>query len=248
MKENLRSKLSVIDFIHISSKFLKGNNQTLIRIRLNQEKKLINLGMQTAAETNDPKKVIFNFSSHELSASEKTLLVKGLNLSIPPKSLNYADFLQPFETLFSQLLSSSSGQLSTASTDTVSCSIKTAALKCLNSYQPKLEQNLSLEEYEALKSLINNDSIIIQKSDKGNSVVIINKSDYIFRMEELLSDVFKFEKLDIQPGQDYNFIINQELRISKALRALRNNGAMTEHLYAELNPTGTQPSVMYGLS
>jgi hypothetical protein len=96
MKENVRSKLSVIDFIPISSKFLASNNLTLTRIRLNQEKKLINLGMQTAAETNDPKKVIFSFSSHELSSSEKALLVKALNLSIPPKALNYANFLQLF--------------------------------------------------------------------------------------------------------------------------------------------------------
>ena len=64
----------------------------LAKVRLTQEKKLFNLGMRTAAETNDPeKKVIFNFSDRTLSPAEKSLLAKGLNLSIPPKKLNYGD-------------------------------------------------------------------------------------------------------------------------------------------------------------
>ena len=77
--------------------------------------------------------------------------------------------------------------------------------------------------------------------------MILDKKDYNDRMEQLLSDTTKFKKLDISPGKDYNFVINQELRISKTLKEMRNRGAMTDHLYNRLNPTGTQPSVMYGL-
>ena len=103
-KRKLRDKMSILDFAHISSKFLLKNNKNLNKIRLTQEKKLFNLGLRTATETNDPTKVIFNFSNRELTDSEKKLLVKGLNLSIPPKSLNYADFLAPFEFLYTKLL------------------------------------------------------------------------------------------------------------------------------------------------
>ena len=124
---------------------------------------------------------------------------------------------------------------------------KNAAFECLNSYDPKLEQNLTKDEYKALKSLIKNENIIIQKSDKGNSVVILNKTDYTNRMTELLADTSKFRKLEIKPGQDYNYLINQELRISKTLRSIKNSGAMIDSLYNQLNPTGTQPSVLYGL-
>ena len=63
-------------------------------------------------------------------------------------------------------------------------------------------------QVEALKSLLADDSIIIQKSDKGNSVVILNKSDYVTRMHELLADTSKFQKLDIQGENDYNCIIH----------------------------------------
>ena len=136
---------------------------------------------------------------------------KGLNLSIPPKKLNYGDFLQPFESFYTSVLRSQTDSLTTQNADLISASIKNASFECLNSYNPKIEQNLSKPEYEALKSLLKDDDIMIQKSDKGNSVVIVNKRDYTAKMNNILNDASKFKKLNLKPGHDYNFLINQEL-------------------------------------
>ena len=46
----------------------------------------------------DPSKVIFNRSKYELSDCEKRPLAKGLNFSLPPKYLDYADYLEIFVT------------------------------------------------------------------------------------------------------------------------------------------------------
>ena len=247
LAQKIRSTVRALDFIHISSKFLVMNDTKINKARLVQEKKLVNLGLCTSAEMNDPEKVIFNFSARDLSKNEKTLRAKGLNLSIPPRALNYGDFLMPFERLFQQIVKDNS-ELTSNEIDPVSAGIKNSALDCFHSYDPKLEQNLSVEEFEALKSLLSDDSIIIQTSDKGNSVVILNKADYIERMCELLADTSKFRKLNIKDGKDYNFLINQELRLSKLLRRLRDKGAMNNEVYQRLNPTGTQPSILYGLA
>ena len=118
----------------------------------------------------------------------------------------------------------------------------------LNDFDPKKEQNLLADEIEALKSLRADKSIIIQKSDKGNSVVLINKVTYLQRMEELLSDTSKFRKVDVAPGKDYNHIWNQELRVRKALQNLVNSGAIKQDVYDKLAPTGSSPGVLYGLS
>ena len=40
----------------------------------------------------DRKKVIHNFSSYQLSATEKLLLWKGLNFSLPPKRLEFENY------------------------------------------------------------------------------------------------------------------------------------------------------------
>ena len=49
--------------------------------------------------THDPKEVIYNFSSYVLSETEKALLCKGLNFTIPPKKLKFENYLLPFEIL-----------------------------------------------------------------------------------------------------------------------------------------------------
>ena len=65
------------------------------------KKKLYNLGyFERDRDTNDPDQVIHNFSSYVLSDVEKSLLAKGLNFSIPPKKLNFADYMCPFENLY----------------------------------------------------------------------------------------------------------------------------------------------------
>ena len=66
-----------------------------MKARLTQQKKSFNLGMRTVAETNDPEKVIFNFSDRTLSSAEKSLLAKGLNLSVPPKNSIMVTYSNP---------------------------------------------------------------------------------------------------------------------------------------------------------
>ena len=56
-----------------------------------------------------------------------------------------------------------------------------------NKSNHKLE-NLTSKEYIAFINLAENDYLIIQKADKGNNVVILNRQDYIEKMEEILSD------------------------------------------------------------
>ena len=51
------------------------------------------------------------------------------------------------------------------------------------------ELNISKKEYLTLKGLSSNKNIILQKVDKGNSVVLVNKADYFKRKKELWSDV-----------------------------------------------------------
>ena len=52
--------------------------------------------------------------------------------------------------------------------------------------------NLNKDEISALKTLSKNKDLLIQKSDKGNSVVLIDNSDYLDKMCNILSDSKKF--------------------------------------------------------
>ena len=80
-KEKLRETLGIIDYTHVICLFLTQNDRKLAHHQNNHSKKLFNLGLEVSKVSNDPDKIIFNYSSHKLSKSEKSLLCKCLSNS-----------------------------------------------------------------------------------------------------------------------------------------------------------------------
>ena len=81
--------------------------------------------------------------------------------------------------------------------DYIKTKIKDLALTSFCTYNANIS-HLSNEEFEALKNLSANRNLIIQKADKGNSVVSVEKNVYIRHMETILDDATKFEKVKIK--------------------------------------------------
>ena len=62
-----------------------------------------------------------------------------------------------------------------------------------------MPQHLSDSEFQALKNLsLLKKEVIMQKSDKEKSVVLLNRSDYIRHIEGILKDVNKFKKVSLK--------------------------------------------------
>ena len=128
----------------------------------------------------NPSKVIFKFSKYELSDCGKRFLAKGLNFHLSPKYLYYADYLVNFELLYRNI--HNLGTLPNEDLDSLKAITKEASLFSYRNYNKNLPQHLSQKEFLALPNLRKNKSIFIQKSDKGNSVVIVDKVDYLDKM------------------------------------------------------------------
>ena len=75
--------------------------------------------------------------------------------------------------------------------------IKETTLSSFRQYKNS-QQNISEEELAASISLNKNKHIVIQKLDKGNYVVIVDKDTHIKIMENFLSDQRKFEKVTLK--------------------------------------------------
>ena len=56
-----------------------------------------------------------------------------------------------------------------------------------------MTSNLSKEELKALHNSHKQKHLVIQKADKGNTLVITEKNAYINKMKEITSDTIKFE-------------------------------------------------------
>ena len=63
-------------------------------------------------------------------------------------------------------------------------------------------ENITSSEFKALKRLSKNKDIRVQKGDKGNTVLILDKCSYISAIEEILNDSSKFSKPDIHAGNE----------------------------------------------
>ena len=68
-------------------------------------------------------------------------------------------------------------------------------------------------KFLALQNLRKDKNTVIQKSDKGNFVVIVDKADYLDKMENLRNYTRKCEKINLENDGILNFAVNQEKRV-----------------------------------
>ena len=130
--------------------------------------------------------------------------------------------------------------------DFVKTKTKETALSSFRQYNKNPQQNLSKEELTALTNLSIKNDILIQKSDKGNSVVILDKDTYVTRMENLLKDERKFEKVTLKNYAFLNFVINQEKRVETIFKKLVDCNSMSKEMRKFVKPMGTRPYIMHG--
>ena len=121
-----------------------------------------------------------------------------LSFSLSPKQLSYPDYLINFK-LFCRSIDNLK-ILSGDNLDFIKTRIKDTTLTSFRNYNANVRQHLSNEEFEALKPLSADYNLVIQKGNKSNSVVIVEKDVYVRHMETILSDLNKSEKVSIKKG------------------------------------------------
>ena len=99
----------------------------------------------------------------------------------------------------------------------------------------------------ATLNLTKNYNLIIQKSDKGNFIAIINKDDYLQKMRNILSDSSKFSEICIAKEQNLNFLINIEKQITDLLKQLNDSQETSDTKCKKLIPRGSRFDILYGL-
>ena len=247
LKDSFRYDLNFIDFIHITTVFLAYNYKIISKIWKVQNKKLVNLCSNNnyfeSVTSHEPDKVLFNFSSYQLSEHEKSLLSKGLNFAISPKNLNYADYMLPFELLFRDI---DLLDIPRTDRDFIQGRLRDCAFTSYRDAGKNADKNLSKDEQFALSTLIKNKDLVIQKADKGNTVVILNKKDYNLKMKKILSDTSKFHKLSIDQNKVLNHIVNMENRIISVLKKLKDKNQISDKKYKDLHHVGSRLGILYG--
>ena len=113
---------------------------------------------------------------------------------------------------------------------------------------PDRFSNVTKDELACLKKLSLNKNIVIQKSDKGNAIVILDKDDYTNRVKELLSDNSKFLRANINKGKILRYLVNIRKSFKNVLDDLLRKEKIIKRTHQMLDPIGCKPGILYGLS
>ena len=138
-----------------------------------------------------------NLSSHVLSTEEKEFLNLGLNCHIQP---NYSRINKQanIEILYQKLLDLKSKNQIDLKPE-LEERLRSEGTKHRN---PRHNSILTRSLKEAAKNLKNNNDIVIRKADKSSVYVIMNKSEYLSKVNDLLKDTSKFKHISSNPTED----------------------------------------------
>ena len=92
----------------------------------------------------------------------------------------------------------------------------------------------------------NENNLDIEKADKSNTIVILDKDCYLKSVETLLKDSSKIKSLNAAPDKDLTYVINSQKIVTDLLKNLKNKNAISEETYNKLRPVGSKPGTLYG--
>ena len=96
-----------------------------------------------------------------------------------------------------------------------------------------------------MKTLGKEKNLVVNKPDKGIGVVILNRNDYVSKMQDILRDHTKFEKC--AHADVSQLTLKMEDKVNRLLRKLMKEKVLSERCYKDLYAKGTSPAVLYGL-
>ena len=100
---------------------------------------------------------------------------------------------------------------------------------------------LSSEETKALKELRNDQNLVISKADKGNTTVVMDKTDYDKRLLTMLEDNTTYQQLQKDPT------LNTEKTVNEFVPQLVAENKITKIQSYRLKSSNGRAPVLYGL-
>ena len=173
---------------------------------------------------------VINLSKKELTKEQKEILERGIKFGLNPKNVPIEEIISKIETGIHKFPKDINN-------------VDELRLRVVNiltdfgSYQEKVKN----KDIKILKDLKQDDSLIITRADKSNTVVILEKDDYDSKIETILSDTSTYKKLNSDPTDLY------AKRLRKDLEDLKTNGSITPQMYHKFFPRGSVSPRIYGL-
>ena len=203
--------------------------------RLNKhDKSLRFLKKKRFGVTNDNIGNIINLSTKVLNTNEINVLKLGLKFSIPKRNISREVVFSNFESLSAQL--NHHKPVSTEAHNSLDAKLCDFAHSYSGTQIDLGDFRMIKNCIKELKQLKNDKNIIITKPDKGSGVVILNSSDYVSKMENILNDCTKFKH--IGSVNSFDFTARIELSYQRKMLGWYKNKIISEITYNSIRPVG----------
>ena len=168
-----------------------------------------------------------NISKRVLSKDEINLLRKGGGFAVSPREIPHIEYITATESACRNL----------------------APGEALNLRHEIIEElskakappsNLTANEWKVLKGLRDDEEIMVLPADKGKCLVVMDRDEYIRKMEEKLADETTYKRIK----EDPTYKIKEAL--TKLLTKIKNEKQLDDRTFYRLTPTQTKIPRMYG--
>ena len=239
---SLKNTVSFLDFNFLLHYLNRSITKYLLKIRETHANKLFRLGASQKNYYYPTNKVVTNLSHYNLTKDEINILALGLEHNITP-NLSKLNYFSSMEQLYSRIKEE---QLFNIGTPEFREIIKTTSHEIFNKAKNKRKTCvLKKEDIEILRKLGKNENIHLTRPDKGRGIVLLDRVDYVNKMEILLSNHLIFEN---RPHDNpIHTILKVEDRVNRLLKKMKENANITENEYKQLYATGSSPNILYGL-
>ena len=146
------------------------------------------------------------------------------------------------EKLFTQLKECNIFNENHDSQNIIRSRLKDVALKTYYTFRSRMCP-YQKQLLQALSDLKTNQNIVVTKPDKGNATVILNKADYVHKMDQILPDPINFAKVS---SDLYKTIIKYEDRNNTLVDDLFKKNAINEAQKRSMKSCGARPGFLFG--
>jgi hypothetical protein len=222
---------------HLTNHSQKSTNSIIKERQINKFNKLMEdkyakLTKKLFDSTLNQKQYIHNLSSHMLTKDEADLLNLGLNYALPMQDIR----IPMMDTAATIELKMFELETPDIQKDKIRHGVSQIMRRHINisNYKTDLEKWIKT----SINSLKKNKSLCICKADKGNAVVILDRTDYNNKMMKMIAEG-PYEKLS-DPTQDFS------QQIAKKCQQLLDQKQVSEKEFESLVIKEPRPPLIYG--
>ncbi|BHF83210.1 hypothetical protein SprV_0802635200 [Sparganum proliferum] len=210
------------------------NLESWILIKVNEERnkkktQLLNkmCNLRQAQSTVPAPSSVHNLSSKQLTEDQVKVLQH--ESSYNTGDAQPVDFIAALEATLSK----------TDTTEDSKNAIRQRVASLIISHRPR--RTIPSAEVKAIRELKRDDEIVIVPADKGRATVVLDKSEYVAKAQQLLNDNQSYKVIDSDPMKA---LVG---KINKSLNQMRNEKAISEKDWRQMKPQDAALARFYGL-